>query len=143
MAVLLGLCAGIAFVWIEFENLVGPSPARDVGSTLGMSPEDRGILFEIQSAQQTASNEIAELNRNISAQLTDLPRLSDQVAALNQRLDSLQNPAPVAALTPALSSPPAHSPSKPTMRTLTPPKPEGPVSVGGAPLIAAPNADRR
>ncbi|WP_246174250.1 hypothetical protein [Bradyrhizobium paxllaeri] len=137
--VLVGLCAAGAYFWTNVGQFVETSAARDVGPMPGLSPEDRATLSEIQSGQQKTSDELAELNRSINAQLADLTRMSDQIAALTSRLDSLQNPTPTA------SSPhvprPGHAVSESAKKPVRSTKPQGPVSVGGAPLISGPKAD--
>ncbi|MDI3566950.1 hypothetical protein [Bradyrhizobium sp. Arg816] len=111
-----------------------PSAHEVVPPTLGLSPEDRDVLLGIQTGQQKTADEIAELNRNVDAQQVELKRISDQIAALTQRIEGLQNPAPVASPAPAASSPPVRTTSKPVKRDVRPLKPQGPVSVGGGPL---------
>ncbi|MGY4626881.1 hypothetical protein [Bradyrhizobium sp. USDA 4486] len=114
-----------------------------VPPTFGLSPEDRDVLLGIQSGQQKTAGEIAELNRNVDAQQAELKRISDQITALTQRIEELHNPAPVASPAPAASSPLVRTTSKPANRDVRPPKPQGPVSVGGAPLTAEPSTEQR
>ncbi|KYK44281.1 hypothetical protein A1D31_36990 [Bradyrhizobium liaoningense] len=119
------------------EALEEAPPAHEVEpSTLGLSPEDRAALLEIQSGQQRTADELAELNRNVDAQQANLKRISDQMAALVQRIEQLQNPAAVASPSPAAFPPPVRTTSKPAKRDVDPPKPQGP---GGAPLTAVPS----
>lgn len=120
-----------------------PSAHEVVPATLGLSPDDRDVLLGIQSGQQKTADEIAELNRNVDAQQAELKRISDQIAALTQRIEQLQNPALVASPAPAASSPPVRTTSKPAKRDVRPLKPQGPVSVGGAPLTAEPSTEQR
>ncbi|OPY95224.1 hypothetical protein A5906_09605 [Bradyrhizobium sacchari] len=143
MAVCIGLCAGAAYFWINIERVFETSSAREVDPTPRLSPEDREALSEIRSGQQRASDQIEELNRNIGTQQTDLKRLADQIEALTSKIESLQNPAVAAPVTPAPSPPPAHLVSRPAKRVVQPSRPEGPVSVGGAPLIPEPTTDQR
>ncbi|SCB54843.1 hypothetical protein GA0061098_103120 [Bradyrhizobium shewense] len=118
----------------NIETFAEALPAREVmPPTLGLSPEDRDVLLGIQSGQQKTAAEIAELNRNVDAQQAELKRISDQIAALTQRIEELQNPALVAS-PPIASPPPVRTTSKPAKRDVRPSKPQGPVSVGGAQL---------
>lgn len=143
VAVLLAFCAG-AYFWTNIETSAEAPPAHEVvPPTLGLSSEDRAVLLGIQSGQQKTADEIAELNRNVDAQQADLKRISDQIAALTQRIEKLQNPAPVASPAPAASPPPVRTTSKPAKRDVRPSKPQGPVSVGGAPLTAEPSTEQR
>ncbi|MBB4373056.1 putative coiled-coil protein SlyX [Bradyrhizobium sp. cir1] len=137
----------------NIETFAEALPAREVvPPTLGLSPEDRDVLLGIQSGQQKTAAEIAELNRNVDAQQAELKRISDQIAALTQRIEELQNPAlvasppaasPPAASPPAASPPPVRTTSKPAKRDVRPSKPQGPVSVGGAQLTAEPSTEQR
>ncbi|WP_244551387.1 hypothetical protein [Bradyrhizobium sp. Rc2d] len=85
VTVFVGLCAAAAYFWTNIEKLADTSAVREVAR---FSPEDRAVLSEIQSGQQKANDEIAELNRNIGAQQADLKRNSDEVAALTSKIDS-------------------------------------------------------
>ncbi|WP_271606178.1 MULTISPECIES: hypothetical protein [unclassified Bradyrhizobium] len=130
----------------NIETFAEAPPAHEVApQTLGLSPEDRAVLLETQSGQQKTADELAELNRNVDAQQADLKRISDQITALTQRIEELQKPAAVVspAPAPAPSSPPVRTTSKPAKRDVRPPKPQGPVSVGGAPLTAEPSTEQR
>nr|WP_167532975.1 hypothetical protein [Bradyrhizobium cajani] len=148
LAVLLVLCAGGVYFWANIETFAeAPSAHEVVPPTLGLSPEDRDVLLGIQSGQQKTADEIAELNRNVGAQQAEVKRISDQIAALTQRIEQLQNPAlvasPAPAPAPAASSPSVRTTSKPAKRGVRPLKPQGPISVGGAPLTAEPSTEQR
>jgi uncharacterized coiled-coil protein SlyX len=120
-----------------------PSAHEIVPPTFGLSPEDRDVLLGIQSGQQKTADEVAKLNRNVDAQQAELKRISDQITALTQRFEELHNPALVASPAPAASFPPVRTTSKPAKRDVRPSKPQGPVSVGGAPLTAEPSTEQR
>lgn len=142
-AVSISLCAGAAYLWFNAEEIFEKPPAREVTPTTALSPEDREALLEIRSEQQKASDRIGEINRNIGAQQDDLKRMADRIVALTSRIDSLQKPtAPSSVLAPS-SPPPAAPVSRPAKRVVQPAKPEGPVSVGGAPLISEPSPNQR
>lgn len=142
-AVSIGLCAGAAYLWIKVEETFEKPSAREVVPTIGLSPEDREALLEIRSEQQKASDQIGEINRNVGAQQDDLKRMADQIEALTSRIESLQNPTVPSSVLPAPSPPPAAPVSRPAKRAVQPAKPEGPVSVGGAPLISEPSTNQR
>lgn len=143
VAASIGLCAGGAYYWISIEELFDKPSAREVVPTTGLSPEDREALLEIRSEQQKASDQIGEINRNIGAQQDDLKRMADQIEALTSRIELLQKPAVPAPVVLAPSPPPASPVSRPAKRAIQPAKPEGPVSVGGAPLISEPSTNQR
>ncbi|WP_245471638.1 hypothetical protein [Bradyrhizobium nanningense] len=66
----------------NIETFAEAPPAHEVvPPSLGLSPEDRDALLWIQSGHQKTADEIAELNRNVDAQQTELKRISDQIAA--------------------------------------------------------------
>ncbi|OPZ00059.1 hypothetical protein A5906_23845 [Bradyrhizobium sacchari] len=138
-----GLCAVAAYVWTNMETIWERSSQREPAPMLSLLPEDREALSEIRSGQQKASDEIAEFNRNISAQQADLKRMAAQIEALTAKIETLQSSpvaASAAATAPAPSPPAAHSVLRPAKRTVQPSKPEGPISVGGAPLIPEPGS---
>ncbi|SFQ22858.1 hypothetical protein SAMN05216330_12014 [Bradyrhizobium sp. Ghvi] len=140
LAALLAFCAGGAYFWTNIETFVQAPPAHEVESPpLGLSPEERAVLLGIQSGQQKTADELAELNRNVDAQQADLRRISDQFADLTRRIEELQNAPPAS---PAASPPPMRT-TKPAKRDVRPPKPQGPVSLGGAPLTAEPSTKQR
>ncbi len=144
VAVSIGLCAGAAYYWISVEEFFEKPSAHEVVPTTGLSPEDREALLEIRSEQQKASDQIGEINRNIGAQQDDLKRMADQIEALTSRIELLQKPAVAAPVLLAPSSPPpSHPVSSPAKRAVQPAKPEGPVSVGGKPLISEPSTNQR
>ncbi|MEY9590826.1 putative coiled-coil protein SlyX [Bradyrhizobium yuanmingense] len=150
LAVSIGLCAGGAYYWTSTETLSGTLLGREAAQMTALSHEEKEALWEIRSGQQKASDEIekasdgiAELNRNMGAQQADLKRMADQIEALTAKIESLQN-SPVPTSVPAAPSPPAaRLVSRPVKRMVQPSKSEGPISIGGAPLIADPGSDQR
>ncbi|WP_439366207.1 hypothetical protein ACNJYD_10120 [Bradyrhizobium sp. DASA03005] len=146
LAVSIGLCAGGAYYWTSAEALSGTSSAREAG----LSHEEKEALWEIRLGQQKANDQIekasdgiTELNRNMGAQQADLKRMADQIEALTAKIESLQN-SPVPTSESAAPSPPAARPvSRPVKRVVQPSKSEGPISIGGAPLIADAGSDQR
>lgn len=143
VAILIGLGVGGACYWPHIDGFLEASGAPEIAPMPSLSSEDKAVLSEIRSGQQEASEELAALNRNISAQQADLQRMSEQIAVLTSRIESLQS-SPNAAPPPADPRPPAaHTASKSATRANRPSRPEGPVSVGGAPLVSEPETDRR
>ncbi|MCP3368717.1 hypothetical protein [Bradyrhizobium cajani] len=136
--VLVSSCAAGVWLWANLEAVVEKPEARDVASTMSLSLEDRAALFEINWAQQKTGDEIAVLNSRINALRDDLKGILDQITMLTSRIDSLQSltPVPSAASEPPLS--PARAASSVARKRFGRSKPQGPVSVGGAPVIAGP-----
>ncbi|WP_369726158.1 hypothetical protein AB8Z38_16685 [Bradyrhizobium sp. LLZ17] len=134
VAVSIALCAGVAYCWSNIETAFATLSAHEPVPVPSLSPEDRETLSEIRSGQRQAIEEMAELNRSIGAQQADLTRMADQIEALTANIVSLQN-LPLAMTVPPTPPPPApHPVLRPVKRVIQPPKPEGPVSVGGVPL---------
>ncbi|MCA6101096.1 hypothetical protein J6525_22190 [Bradyrhizobium sp. WSM 4400] len=136
LVVLVGLCSAAAHFGGSLARVVETPPAGFADSAAGLSPEDRTSLTEIRWAQQKASEDIAELSRLIDAQRKDLKGILDRITVLTSRIDSLQIPAPVASDPSVISSSPAQAASSPAKKRVERSKPQGPVSVGGAPVIA-------
>ncbi|MET4724739.1 putative coiled-coil protein SlyX [Bradyrhizobium japonicum] len=136
--ILVGSCAASAWLWANLEEPVETPESSEVASTMSLPPEDRASLSEIKWAQQKNGDEIAELNRRIDAQRDVLKGVLDQITILTSRIDALQSstPVPSAASEPPLS--PARAVSSAARKRFGRSKPQGPVSVGGAPVIAGP-----
>jgi uncharacterized coiled-coil protein SlyX len=130
---------------------------RETASAPIPDPVVSGMLKDIQSGQQQNAVALQEtgaalqqntamlqqgaatlesLRQSFTTQQTDLKRISNQLSSLMARVDSLQN-----AMTPLTTSsiPQPNARTRPASRKKTSrlPKPFGPVSVGGAPLIPA------
>ncbi|QOZ38337.1 hypothetical protein XH92_35400 [Bradyrhizobium sp. CCBAU 53421] len=138
--VLVGLCAAAAHFGGGLAGLVETPAAGLADAAAGLSAQDRISLTEIRWAQEKASEDIAELNRYIDAQRKDLKAILDQITVLASRIDSLQNSAVVPSASSVISSsPPQAAPSpakKRAEKRVERFKAQGPVSVGGAPVIA-------
>ncbi|BBC02352.1 hypothetical protein IF803_35975 [Bradyrhizobium sp. UFLA06-06] len=137
--VLVGLCAAAAHFGGSLAGFVETSAAGHADAAVGLSAQDRISLTEIRWAQEKVSEDIAELNRYIDAQRKDLKGILDQITVLASRIDSLQNPAAVTSAPSAISSSPPQAASSPTKKRaekrVERSNPQGPVSVGGAPVI--------
>ncbi|WP_244622469.1 hypothetical protein [Bradyrhizobium ivorense] len=142
--VLVGLCAAAAHFGGSLAGFVETPAAGLADSAVGLSAEDRISLTEIRWAQEKASEDIAELNRHIDAQRKDLKGMLDRITVLSSRIDSLQDPAAVPSAPSVISSSPPQAASSPakkhikkrTDKRIERSKPQGPVSVGGAPVSA-------
>ncbi|MGY4158138.1 putative coiled-coil protein SlyX [Bradyrhizobium sp. USDA 4461] len=142
LVVLVGLCSAAAHFGGSLAGFVETPPAGFADSAAGLSPEDRTSMIEIRWAQQKASEDIAELSRLIDAQRRDLKGISDHITVLTSRIDSLQIPAPVPSNPSVISSSPAQAASSRARKRVERSKPQGSVSVGGAPVIAGQKTGR-
>jgi hypothetical protein len=115
-----------------------PAPQKTASAPIP-DPVVRAALRDIQLSQQQNAAVLVSLTQGSATQQTDLKRISRQLSLLTAQVDTLQNPA-----TPlTTSSIPHQNPRARVVRTSRkvippPPKPVGPVSVGGAPLSPAP-----
>jgi uncharacterized coiled-coil protein SlyX len=100
----------------------GAAPAEVPDKTVG--------LKDFQAFQQQIAATLQSTAQLVAAQQADIKRLSDQVAALTAKIDTLQNPATSAQTATAAPPPPAPAARK---RSPAPKQPPG-ISVGGAPL---------
>jgi uncharacterized coiled-coil protein SlyX len=147
VAVLIGLAmagAGGAYLWLNMDKLVQLS-SRDASDSADAGSADKALLTDLLATQQKTTEDLDTLKAEVDDQQGQLKSIMDQLAALTSKLETLQAP-PVAAAPP----PPPPVAAAPTARAqLAPkaakkpraPKSSGPISVGGAPLSAAPDPD--
>ncbi|WP_245508881.1 hypothetical protein [Bradyrhizobium nanningense] len=134
LLLLAGSCASGAWLWANFEQFAETPEVQDVTSTMNPPSEDRALMSELKWAQQKADDEIVELNRRVDALHADLKGILDQISALTSRIDSLQSSTSLPSAAPVLPLPPARAVSGSARKRFGRSKPEGPVSVGGAPV---------
>lgn len=134
------------------NRVAAPPPPPNPAPVLVPDPVVRAGLRDIQSSEQQNADVLASLTQSSAIQQADLKRITRQLALLTAQVSSMQNP-----VTPPLTTssiPPSTTSSIPrpnprarvvqaSRKVLPPvlpplPKPAGPVSVGGAPLIPAP-----
>jgi inosine-uridine nucleoside N-ribohydrolase len=102
-------------------------------------PAVSATLKDIQLSQQQNAAVLVSLTQSFATQQADLKEISRQLSSLAAQADALQS-----AVTPLTTSSISHSNTRArvvrTSRKIVspPPKPFGPVSVGGAPLSPAP-----
>ena len=135
-------------------------PPPSLPPVLVPDPVVRAGLRDIQTSQEQNADVLMSLMQGSAAQQADLKRITRQLSLLTAQVSSLQNQMPppltTSSIPPSTTSgirrpnprtrviqasrkvlPPVAPPTIPA--TLPPlPKPVGPVSVGGAPLSAAP-----
>jgi hypothetical protein len=124
----------------SFNRFTAQSPHGTVPARIP-DPPVSATLKEIQLSQQQNANVLVLLTQSSATQQADLKRISRQLSALATQVDTMQS-----AVTPLTTS----SIPRPNLnararlvgrsRKIIPPlpKPFGPVSVGGAPLVPAP-----
>jgi uncharacterized coiled-coil protein SlyX len=145
-ALLVGLAmagAGGAFLWLNMDKLVQLT-SRDASDSADATTGDKAMLTDLLATQQKTSEDLDTLKAAVEDQQGQLKSIMDQLAALTSKVDALQAPPAAAPPPPPVPAPPgAHTQLAPKAAKKPPhaPKSSGPISVGGAPLTAAPDAN--
>jgi len=122
----------------NFIRFAAQSPHETASAPIA-DPAVSATLKDIQLSQQRNAAVLVSLTQSSATQQADLKRISRQLSSLAAQADALQS-----AVTPLTTSSIPHSNTRArvvrTSRKIIspPPKPFGPVSVGGAPLSPAP-----
>jgi uncharacterized coiled-coil protein SlyX len=143
LAVIAGLVlagAGAVLIWMNLDG-VTRLLGRETSESAEPSSGDKAMLTDMLATQQKTTEDLETLKGAVADQEEQLKTLVDQLAALTSRIEELRNAAP----------PPPAAVAQPDVRAQLAPKaakkpakkPTGPISVGGAPLTAAPRADGR
>jgi uncharacterized coiled-coil protein SlyX len=141
VAVLIVMATASAYGWLNYGRLVQPASLAPspVAAAVAKNPDETVALKDFQSFQSQAAQALQSIDQEIAAQKAQVTRLSDQLSALAARMDALQSA--------AASAPPPAAPARlgstAPRRRPTAARPAGPISVGGAPLPAAPAQDGR
>ena len=111
----------------SFASATGPAaaPADIPDKTVG--------LKDFQAFQQQIAGTVQSTAQLVAAQQAEIKRLSDQVAALAAKIDTLQRPAASAQAAAPVPPPPTPAPAAPRKKPAAPKPPPG-ISTGGAPL---------
>lgn len=156
VAVVLALAGiGACYVWLN-PGLILQSAGRETGDAETGSG-DKAVMTDLLAAQQKTTDDLAAVERAVADQQEQLKAIVSQLANLNSKIDALKSPAPQPPVASSPSPGPAASmpsasvmPVAPATRAAPKPKkppraatPTGPISVGGAPLNAAPDATVR
>jgi len=145
-ALLVGLVmagAGGAFLWMNMDKLVQLT-SRDASDSADATSADKAMLTDLLATQQKTTEDLDTLKAAVEDQQGQLKSIADQLAALTSKVDALQAPAAAPPPPPVPAPPGAHAQLAPKAATKKPPrapKSTGPISVGGAPLTAAPDAN--
>jgi hypothetical protein len=142
LAVIAVVCA---YLWLNYGALFQRDSSAARRAALETGGEETVMLKDFQSFQRQTEDSLQAATRDIAAQKADLKSLSDQVSALTAKIDALRAaagtgslPAPTE-LRPGSEQPAARAPVIAARKKTSAPKtPGGSISVGGAPLPAAP-----
>jgi len=145
-ALLVGLAmagAGGAFLWMNTDKLVQLT-SRDASDSADATSADKAMLTDLLATQQKTTEDLDTLKAAVEDQQGQLKSIADQLAALTSKVDALQAPAAAPPPPPVPAPPGARAQLAPKAAAKKPPrapKSTGPISVGGAPLTAAPDAN--
>ena len=84
MGLLLGLILGGGWTLLWAINRSGPPPSKNLQTS------EQKIAGQLQSLQQTIASNHAETKQAFASEQAETKRLSDQVRALDSKLDALQ-----------------------------------------------------
>jgi hypothetical protein len=134
--------SGVVYGWPEIASLV-PALGRETPADQ-TAASDKEALPELLASQQKMEEDLAALTKAVADQQEQVKSIVDQLIALNSKVDALQRPAPVPTPPTPVAvdqprSPVAQATPKPRKPPLRPSIHPGPISVGGAPLNAAPS----
>jgi uncharacterized coiled-coil protein SlyX len=116
-----------------FPALPSFTSATAPGAASTEAPDKTVGLKDFQAFQQQIAATVQSTAQLVAAQQAEIKRLSDQVAALAAKIDTLQRPAASAQAAAPVPPPPAPAPAAARKRPAAPKQPPG-ISVGGAPL---------
>jgi len=149
--------AGACYVWLN-PGLLVQTAGREAGDA-EPSANDKAVMTDLLATQQKSADDMAAIERTVADQQEQLKAIASQLADLSSKIDALKTPASQPPVAPSPSSgpvtsvPPASTPAvapAPAARVAPRPKkpprvaiPTGPISVGGAPLNAAPATTAR
>jgi uncharacterized coiled-coil protein SlyX len=145
-ALLVGLAmagAGGAFLWMNMDKLVQLT-SRDASDSADATSADKAMLTDLLATQQKTTEDLDTLKAAVEDQQGQLKSIANLLAALTSKVDALQAPAAVPPPPPVPAPPGARAQLAPKAAAKKPPrapKSTGPISVGGAPLTAAPDAN--
>ncbi len=116
------VAAGTATLWELYGGGFRSSSAPSQDTSAQIAP----VVKNLETSQQQAVDQIQALQQDLAAQQAETKRLSDEVAALNGKVEALQQsfasaPAAPAAIAPAKKKPPGPAPStNPSVPTTRP-----------------------
>lgn len=144
LVVLVATGAAAGYLWLNYDWLMNELPTQQTAATPEIAPEVSAGLRDLRSSQQQTAREIETIQQTLATQQTDFNRISEQLSALASRLDTLQSAPPLrSSLAPPQPGARAQAVESQVKKPARTPKPNGPVSVGGAPLNSAAEPDGR
>jgi uncharacterized coiled-coil protein SlyX len=124
--------SGSAVLWRAWGGDLPAWPSFTAGAAPAETPDKTVALKDFQAFQQQIAATVQSTAQLVAAQQAEIKRLSDQVAALAAKIDTLQRPAASAQAT-APVPPPAPPPAPAARKKPAAKLPPG-ISTGGAPL---------
>jgi uncharacterized coiled-coil protein SlyX len=139
IAVVAGLAllgSASAWAWYVWDNGLPALPSftssvAAPGAAPAVAPDKSVGQKDFQAFQQQIAATLQSTAQLVAAQQAEIKRLSDQVAALTAKIQTLQSPATSPQAAAPAPSPPATPAAR--RRPIAPKEPPG-ISVGGAPL---------
>jgi uncharacterized coiled-coil protein SlyX len=104
-----------------------------------MTAGDQDTLPDLLASQQKGEEDLAALGRVVADQQEQLKTITDQLVALDSKVEALQRAAPAPVPPPVAAAPIAQAAPRPKKPPSRASKPSGPISTGGAPLSVAPS----
>jgi uncharacterized coiled-coil protein SlyX len=126
-----------ALLWNAWGGGLTALPSFTSSATPGAPAEtpDKTVgLKDFQAFQQQIAATAQSTAQSVAAQQAEIKRLSDQVAALAAKVDTLQRPAASAQAAAPVPPPPAPPPTPAVRKKPAAAKPPPGISTGGAPL---------
>jgi hypothetical protein len=144
------IAAAAVYVWLDYDNQVQQVSfaAPRVAAPATTSGEGTAVLQrDFESFKRQIAESMLSTVENIDAQKVDLAKLSYQVSAMAAKIDALQSAlastgASLGELRPGTQPVVPTRPVVAAGKKQLAPKTTGPTSVGGAPQLPAPSADR-
>ncbi len=123
-----------AVLWNAWGSGLPAFPSFTSSSAAPAEVPDKTVaLKDFQAFQAQMAATLQSTGQLVAAQQAEIKRLSDQVAALAAKIDTLQRPAASAQAAVPAAPPPAPAPAAPRKRPAAAKPPPG-ISTGGAPL---------
>jgi uncharacterized coiled-coil protein SlyX len=123
-----------ALLWHAGGGGLPALPSFTSSAAPAETPDKTVGLKDFQAFQQQIAATVQSTAQLVAAQQAEIKRLSDQVAALAAKIDTLQRPAATAQAAAPVPPPPAPPPAPAARKKPAAAKPPPGISTGGAPL---------